>query len=184
MKTIDLLHENVTAIELIEHVREPNTEFDACYILASSDANVRRIIEDLSNLGGGPQIYANGHVFFVDGTFFFPLSFPHGGDGSADWLRSLCTAVPQGVVNQLATSAAGPRLKGIVELFMDVWPLQGQVFSGQRPQTFHALFQPALNPTHQEADWSQHLIGQEIQSATKAIVNTCILLNEFPLVRY
>lgn len=67
MKLDELLHLNATNIELIERRREPN-EFEACYILTPTEHNVRRIIEDLSQLGGGPLIYPGGHVFFIDGA--------------------------------------------------------------------------------------------------------------------
>lgn len=66
MQLIDLLHEGIMSIELIEHAREPNMQHDAVYILTPADFNVRRVIEDLSQLRG-PQLYAGGHIFFIDG---------------------------------------------------------------------------------------------------------------------
>lgn len=66
-KLNDILQQNVSTVENIEHNRQPQPSFEACYILTPTSANVDRIVKDLTQAQGRPPQYAAGHVFFVDG---------------------------------------------------------------------------------------------------------------------
>lgn len=68
LKMFDILQENVTSVENIEHNRAPQPGFEAAYLLCPTSFNVDRIIRDLAPAEPGKQQqYAAGHIFFVDG---------------------------------------------------------------------------------------------------------------------
>lgn len=62
----DVLQQNVSLVESIEHKRDPQPGFEAAYLLTPTSQNVDRIIKDLNPNQQQPQ-YAAGHIFFVDG---------------------------------------------------------------------------------------------------------------------
>ncbi|TRM65537.1 Sec1-like protein [Schizophyllum amplum] len=63
LKQFDILEENVTQIEAITNYREPQTGFEAIYLLMPTTQNVDRIMKDF--VGNTPQ-YAGAHLFFLD----------------------------------------------------------------------------------------------------------------------
>ncbi|KAK0524876.1 syntaxin binding protein 1 [Tilletia horrida] len=161
LKTDQILQENVTSIESIEHKRQPQPSFDAAYFLCPTSANVEAIIRDLApdDKSAQPK-YAAGHIFFID-------------------------ALSEPLLRRLTSSRAEPKLKKLVELYVNLWPLEAQVFSLKTPQSFHNIFQPLSNLSRSGApSKALEAIEDELQFSTAAILNACVTLNEFPLIRY
>lgn len=87
-------------------------------------------------------------------------------------------------MQRLTSSPAEPKLRQLVELYTNFWPTEAQVFLLKTPQSFFTLFQPpggAFGPDPSEA---LHAIDEELQFATQALLNICVTLNEFPLIRF
>lgn len=160
LKLNEILQQNVSTVENIEHTRTPQPTFEACYLLTPTSANVDQLIRDLApqQQGRSPQ-YAAGHVFFVD-------------------------ALSEPLLQRLTASPAEPQLRQLLEIFTNIWPLEGQTFSLKTPQSFFTLYQPvggAYGPDQSEA---LQAIEDELFFATQSLLNTCVTLNEFPLIRY
>lgn len=152
----DILQENVAQVDNIELSRPPQPTLEACYLLTPTSSNIDRIIRDLS---GPTPTYAAGHIFFVD-------------------------QLSDALVQRLMKSAAEPKLRQLVELYVNFWPVEGQVWSLKSPQSFLNLFQPVgglYGPDPMEA---MARVEEELQFTTQAILNVCVTLNEFPLIRY
>ncbi|KAE8264580.1 hypothetical protein A4X09_0g6928 [Tilletia walkeri] len=161
LETDQILQENVTSIESIEQKRSAQPSFEAAYILCPTSSNVEAIIQDLAPQGKDAQPkYAAGHIFFID-------------------------ALSEPLLRRLTSSPAERKLKKLIELFVNIWPLESQVFSLKTPQSFHTIFQP-LSGLHRPGAPNQALeaIEDELQFCTAAILNVCVTLNEFPLIRY
>ncbi|CAD7063261.1 unnamed protein product [Tilletia caries] len=159
LKTDQILQENVTSIENIEHKRAPQPSFEAAYILCPTSKNVEAIINDLAPDNAEPK-YAAGHIFFID-------------------------ALSEPLLRRLTNSPAERKLKKLIELFVNIWPLESQVFSLKTPQTFHTIFQPLSGLQRPGAPKKAlEAIEDELQFSTAAILNVCVTLNEFPLIRY
>ncbi|KAK0566321.1 syntaxin binding protein 1 [Tilletia horrida] len=159
LKTDQILQENVTSIESIDKQRQPQPSFEAAYILCPTSANVEAVIRDLAPDDNNPK-YAAGHIFFID-------------------------ALSEPLLRRLTSSRAEPKLKKLIELYSNLWPLEAQVFSLKTPQTFHTLFQPLSTLTRPGASrQALEAIEDELQFSTAAILNVCVTLNEFPLIRY
>lgn len=78
----DVLQQNVSLVESIEHKRDPQPGFEAAYLLTPTSQNVDRIIKDLSPTQGGQPQYAAGHIFFVDGEYTWSYQIEVGVDES------------------------------------------------------------------------------------------------------
>ncbi|GAC99645.1 hypothetical protein PHSY_007248 [Pseudozyma hubeiensis SY62] len=160
LKMYDILQENVAQVDNIELNRAPQSTLEACYLLTPTSQNVDRIIRDLAPSEPGKQpTYAAGHIFFVD-------------------------SLSDALVHKLTSSPAEPKLKQLLELYTNFWPLESQVFSLKSPHSFLNLFQPVgglYGPDPMEA---MRAIQDELQFSTQAILNVCVTLNEFPLIRY
>lgn len=159
LKLNDILQQNVSTVENIEHNRQPQASFEACYLLTPTSANVERIIRDLAPPQGRPQQYAAGHIFFVD-------------------------ALTDQLLQKLTSSPAEPYLRQLIEVFTNFWPIEAQTFSLKSPQSFFNLFQPiggAYGPDQSEATAA---VETELFFATQTLLNVCVTLNEFPLIRY
>ncbi|PWN29630.1 Sec1-like protein [Jaminaea rosea] len=160
LKLNDILQQNVSTVENIEHNRSPQSSFEACYLLTPTSANVDRLIRDLSPPPPGKQPqYAAGHIFFVD-------------------------SLSDVLLQRLTTSSAEPQLRQLIEMFNNFWPIEAQAFSLKSPQSFFTLFQPiggAYGPDQSEA---MSAIEGDLFFATQTLLNVCVTLNEFPLIRY
>ncbi|CDW98637.1 hypothetical protein [Sporisorium scitamineum] len=160
LKMYDILQENVAQVDNIELSRAPQSTLEACYLLTPTSQNVDRIIRDLAPSEPGRQpTYAAGHIFFVD-------------------------SLSDALVHKLTSSPAEPKLRQLIELYTNFWPIEAQSFSLKSPQSFLNLFQPVgglYGPDPMEA---MRAIEEELQFSTQAILNVCVTLNEFPLIRY
>lgn len=160
LKMYDILQENVAQVDNIELSRAPQSTLEACYLLTPTSQNVDRVIRDLAPSEPGKQpTYAAGHIFFVD-------------------------SLSDALVHKLTSSPAEPKLRQLIELYTNFWPIEAQSFSLKSPQSFLNLFQPVgglYGPDPMEA---MRAIEQELQFTTQAILNVCVTLNEFPLIRY
>ncbi|SPO29474.1 related to syntaxin binding protein 1 [Ustilago trichophora] len=159
LKMYDILQENVAQVDNIELSRASQPTLEACYLLTPTSHNVDRIIRDLAPEAGRQPTYAAGHIFFVD-------------------------ALSDALVHKLTSSPAEPKLRQLIELYTNFWPVEAQAFSLKSPQSFYNLFQPVgglYGPDPMEA---MRTIEEELQFSTQAILNVCVTLNEFPLIRY
>jgi syntaxin-binding protein 1 len=159
LKMYDVLQQNVSTVENIEMQRQPQTTFEAAYLLCPTSQNVDRIIQDLAPSGGRPPQYAAGHIFFVDS-----LANP--------------------LIERLTTSPAEPKLRQLIELYTNFWPTEAQVFSLRSPRQFSTLFHPiggAYGPDMAEAAMA---VEEELHFTAQTLLNVCVTLNEFPLIRY
>lgn len=68
MRMFDILEQNITKVENIEKMRDPQPTMETIYLLCSTSQNIDRIIGDLAPPAGTPPHYEAAHVFFVDGT--------------------------------------------------------------------------------------------------------------------
>lgn len=159
LKLNDILQQNVSTVENIEHNRQPQPTFEACYLLTPTSANIDRLIRDLAPQQGRPQQYAAGHIFFVD-------------------------ALSEQLLHKLTSSPAEPQLRQLIEIFTNFWPNEGQAFTLKSPRSFFSLFQPiggAYGPDQAEA---MAALEDELAFTTHTLLNVCVTLNEFPLIRY
>lgn len=159
MKLNDILQQNVSTVENIESPRDPQTSFEAAYLLCPTSQNVERIIRDLAPEQGKAPQYAAGHIFFVD-------------------------ALSNSLIQRLTTSPAEPKLRQLIELYTNFWPTESQVFTLKTPQQFFTLYQPlggTFGPDPAEANAA---IEEELHFAVQTLLNVCVTLNEFPLIRY
>ena len=159
LKMYDILQENVAQVDNIELSRASQPTLEACYLLTPTSQNVDRIIRDLAPEPGRQPTYAAGHIFFVD-------------------------SLSDALVHKLTSSPAEPKLRQLIELYTNFWAIEAQAFSLKSPQSFLNLFQPVgglYGPDPMEA---MRMIDEELQFSTQAILNVCVTLNEFPLIRY
>lgn len=61
---------------------------------------------------------------------------------------------------------------------------EAQVFSLKTPQSFFTLFQPLGGTFGPDAEEAKTAIEEELHFATQSLLNVCVTLNEFPLIRY
>lgn len=160
LKLNDILQQNVSNVENIEHKRQPQPTFEACYLLTPTSANVDRIIRDLApQQQGKPPQYAAGHIFFVDG-------------------------LSEQLLHRVTSSPAEPKLRQLIEIFSNFWPSEAQVFSLKSPRSFLSLFQPIGGPYGPDQSEAMLVLEEELAFTTQALLNVCVTLNEFPLIRY
>ncbi|KAI0339658.1 Sec1-like protein [Trametopsis cervina] len=154
LKQFDILEENVTVVEAITNYREPQPGMEAMYLLMSTSQNVDRIIRDFS---GGQPLYAAAHLFFID-------------------------ALPEPLLQKLASSPADPYLKTLQELYVNFWAIESQAFSLQRPALFFNMYSPPRGDATFKAAREQ--LEEEMRLAARMIVNLCVTTNELPYIRY
>nr|CDI54695.1 related to syntaxin binding protein 1 [Melanopsichium pennsylvanicum 4] len=155
----DILQQNVAQVDNIELSRASQPTLEACYLLTPTSHNVDRIIRDLAPEPGRQPTYAAAHIFFVDG-------------------------LSDALVHKLTSSPAEPKLRQLIELYTNFWAVEAQVFSLKSPQSFLNLFQPVGGLYGPEPIEAMRAIDEELQFSTQAILNICVTLNEFPLIRY
>ncbi|KAH9479547.1 Protein transport protein sec1 [Psilocybe cubensis] len=113
LKQFDILEENVTLIESITSIREPQPGFEAIYLLMPTSQNVDRIIRDFSN----NKQYAAAHLFFIEG-------------------------LPEKLFERLTSSPAEPYLQALKELFLNFNAIEAQAFSMNEPGYFFSIYSP------------------------------------------
>ncbi|UZJ52783.1 hypothetical protein CBS101457_002103 [Exobasidium rhododendri] len=159
LKMYDILQENVSTVENIESQRPAQSTFEAAYLLCPTSQNVERIIRELAPEQGRPPQYAAGHLFFVD-------------------------SLSNSLIQRLTSSPAEPKLRQLIELYTNFWPIESQVFSLKTPQSFLTLYQPLGGPYAPDPAEAIAAIDEELHFATQTLLNVCVSLNEFPLIRY
>ncbi|KAF4610678.1 hypothetical protein D9613_006936 [Agrocybe pediades] len=113
LKQFDILEENVTLIESISSIREPQPEFEAIYMLMPTTQNVERIIKDFTN----HKQYAAAHLFFIEG-------------------------LAESLFQRLTSSPAEPHLQALKELFLNFNAIEAQAFSMNEPGYFFSIYSP------------------------------------------
>jgi syntaxin-binding protein 1 len=61
---------------------------------------------------------------------------------------------------------------------------EAQVFSLKTPHSFFTLFQPLGGTFGPDGEEAKAAIEEELHFATQSLLNVCVTLNEFPLIRY
>ncbi|KAG6812785.1 hypothetical protein H0H92_000557 [Tricholoma furcatifolium] len=154
LKQFDILEENVTLIESINHIREPQTGFEAIYLLMPTSQNVERIIKDFSS---AVKQYAAAHLFFID-------------------------QLSEQLLQRLSSSTAGPYLRKAEDIYLNFWATEAQAFSLQDPALFFSLYSPPRSdPAFKVA---RVRAEEDLRFVGTLIANVCIALNEFPYIRY
>ncbi|KAF8587822.1 Sec1-like snare protein [Ramaria rubella] len=143
-------------VTLIESINNNRSpqQFEALYLLMPTTQNVDRIIADFSN---GRQQYLGAHVFFVEG-------------------------LPENLVDRLVSSSVEPYLKALKELYLNFWPIESQAFSLNTPAMFYSLFSPPRSPTAVRG--ARLRAEEDLRFVARCILNICVSLEEYPLVRY
>ncbi|KAL1762832.1 Sec1-like protein [Schizophyllum commune] len=155
LKQFDILEENVTQIESITNYREPQSGFEAIYLLMPTTQNVDRLMKDFA--GNVPQ-YAGAHLFFLD------------------------RALPEDLFQRLVSSPAEPYLRGCKDLFLNLWATEAQTYSMQAPELFFSMFSPP--PADKDYRIARDRLEEHIVYVARVIANLCITLDEFPYIRY
>ncbi|KZT51928.1 Sec1-like protein [Calocera cornea HHB12733] len=154
LKMFDILQENVTQVDAINSNRALQPNLEAMYLVMPTTQNIERIISDFSS---GRQQYAAAHLFFIEG-------------------------VAEPLFQRLTASAAEPFLRQLVELYINFWPLEKQVFSLEQPDFFFSFFSPP--PSTALAPAAFERFEDDLWFTSRCIMNACIQLEEFPLIRY
>ncbi|EJU03633.1 Sec1-like protein [Dacryopinax primogenitus] len=154
LKMFDILQENVTQVDAINSNRTLQPNLEAMYLVMPTTQNVERIINDFSS---GKQQYAAAHLFFIEG-------------------------LPEPLFQRLTASAAEPFLRQLVELSINFWPLEKQVLSLEHPDFFFSFFSPPPSQALFQAAYER--FEDDLWFTSRCIVNACIQLEEFPLIRY
>ena len=150
MRMFDILEQNVTKVDRIEKHRDPEPGIETAYILCPTTQNVNRIIQDMTPTHDRPALYDAAHVFFVD-------------------------AISDELVTKLTNSKAGIRLKQLVELFINLWPVESQAFLLKHPSSFFSVFQPMDTKFCPSLDEALALMQDELDISTQAILNLSLI---------
>jgi syntaxin-binding protein 1 len=115
------------------------------------------------------------------------------------------TALSDALLQRLTSSPAEPRLRQLIELYNNFWreccgcpggsvrglhliaflaATEAQVFSLKTPQSLYTLFQPPGGSWGLDPAESLAAIEDELQYTVQTLLNVCVTLNEFPLIRY
>ncbi|KAH8696119.1 Sec1 family superfamily [Talaromyces proteolyticus] len=141
----DILNNNVTNIEQIEHRRPSNKDMDALYILSALPHILDCLMADLER-----QRYRR---FFVVWTAILDQQQRSRLDRSQ-------------IARDLIVSTR--------TLNVDFYPRESQVVTFRDPWSFPVLFHPACN----------NLIREHLEGLSRKIVSLCVVLGEYPIIRY
>merc|ERR1711953_1624965 len=114
-KMHELSAEGITIVETIEKRREPMPAMEAIYLIGSSDASVRCLLQDFSSRNRTTYKFA--HVYFTE-------------------------ACPDERFKEICNSLAAKRIKTLKEINIAFTPHESKVYSLDSPDNFQLYYNP------------------------------------------
>ncbi|CDZ98136.1 Vesicle trafficking protein Sec1 [Phaffia rhodozyma] len=150
----DILALNVTVIDNLQAPRPCEASLPAIYLLTPTTQNAQRVVADFAKNRRG---YKEAHVIFID-------------------------VAPDELVQMLAAGVPPDVLKSVEEVYLNLWPVEAQVFSTQTPWSFYSLYGNPGSAINNEM--SMDAFEDDLSIMSRTIINVLSLLEEDPQIRY